>query len=94
MWMVVGWYSERWWETSEGTNCTPEQLAKAVDGYFSVDSLNSVIGNKKAISGLVSILYLYYVLLNIVVGFATLICNDTVDSSLLGFFHIRAILRI
>ncbi len=53
VWMLVGWYKSHWWET-EDTQCTIEELRQAVEGYFSVDTLNSIIGDTKAVSGLVS----------------------------------------
>ncbi len=52
VWMLVGWYKERWWEV-EDTRCTVDQLTQATEGYFAVDTLNSIIGNKRAVSGLV-----------------------------------------
>ena len=69
VWMLVGWYKSHWWEVQD-TACTIEELTLAVEGYFSVDTLNSIIGDNKAVSGLVSrdktgtcvILYTLYML--------------------------------
>ena len=55
VWMLVGWYKERWWE-EEDTRCSIAQLTQATEGYFAVDTLNSILGNKKAVSGLVGLL--------------------------------------
>lgn len=38
VWMLVGWYSERWWEVSD-TNCTTEQLATVATYYVSTQGL-------------------------------------------------------
>ena len=54
VWMLTGGYSHRWWTKPVNGNCTREQLATAIDGYFSVESLNKIIGSRTSISGLVS----------------------------------------
>ena len=54
VWMLLGWYTERWWTVGNNTNCTHQQLAEAVNGYFAVDSLNYIIDDGKSLSGLVS----------------------------------------
>ncbi|CAD5116182.1 DgyrCDS5099 [Dimorphilus gyrociliatus] len=40
VWILHGWYTENWWTSSKGTSCTDEELAVAVDGYISVDSVS------------------------------------------------------
>ena len=55
VWMLLGWYSNKWWrQTLDTVNCTSEQLDVALTGYFAVDSLNTIIGSERSISGLVS----------------------------------------
>ena len=54
VWMLMGSYGERWWETVTDVNCTHAQLASAVEGYFSVDSLNFILGKEKSYSELVN----------------------------------------
>ena len=54
VWMLLGWYTNQWWTLGNDTRCTEAQLAQAVEGYFSVDSLNYIIGKRRSISGLVS----------------------------------------
>ncbi len=53
VWMLVGGYKPRWWAV-EDTRCSVDQLTQATEGYFAVDNLNSIIGSKRAVSGLVS----------------------------------------
>ena len=56
VWMLVGGYKDRWWEEEDPRcRCTTEELRQATEGYFSVDTLNSIIGPQKAVSGLVSV---------------------------------------
>ena len=54
VWMLLGWYPERWWTLGNSTNCTHAELAAAVEGYFAVDSLNYIIDDGRSLSGLVS----------------------------------------
>ena len=56
VWMLVGGYKDRWWEEKDPQcRCTTEELRQATEGYFAVETLNSIIGNQKAVSGLVSV---------------------------------------
>ncbi|XP_041350710.1 gamma-aminobutyric acid type B receptor subunit 1-like [Gigantopelta aegis] len=39
-WILVGWYSENWWNVSvPNTDCTIDQIKEAIDGYFAVDPI-------------------------------------------------------
>ncbi|CAH1778015.1 unnamed protein product [Owenia fusiformis] len=52
VWVLLGWYTEDWWQVEGETNCTKQEMATAVNGYIGVDGLNSIIGQKRSISGL------------------------------------------
>ncbi|XP_033110418.1 gamma-aminobutyric acid type B receptor subunit 1-like isoform X2 [Anneissia japonica] len=53
-WFLLGWYKPRWWEEPDDSiSCTPEQLFKAVEGYFSTEDLPlSVHPEDVTVSGL------------------------------------------
>ncbi|KAK2165940.1 hypothetical protein LSH36_44g11028 [Paralvinella palmiformis] len=52
VWMLSGSYRKNWWlEGSSDINCTRDQLSEAVNGYFSVSSMNRILGNERSISG-------------------------------------------
>lgn len=40
VWILHGWYTKNWWTNSKGTSCNDKELADAVDGYISVDSVS------------------------------------------------------
>ena len=61
VWMLLGWYPEKWWTLGNNTNCTHQQLAEAVEGSFAVDSLNFIIGNRQSIAGLVRVDYYLHI---------------------------------
>jgi len=42
VWILIGDYVERWWEAANDTSCTRHELAEAAQGYFTIDSLNSL----------------------------------------------------
>lgn len=42
VWIIIGDYVEHWWKHAADTSCSVEQLAAAANGYFSIDSLNSL----------------------------------------------------
>ncbi|XP_074651672.1 uncharacterized protein LOC141906324 [Tubulanus polymorphus] len=52
VWLLLGWYTDSWWRIGNETNCTHEQLTEAVEGHFTVNSLNTLLGNKRGISGI------------------------------------------
>ena len=39
MWIVPGWYSERWWESIGDTSCTKDQVKKAAGNYLATRPL-------------------------------------------------------
>ena len=49
-----GFKLESWWREARGTNCTAQQLAKALNGCFAVVSLNTLLGGIKSVANLVS----------------------------------------
>eukprot|EP00745_Piridium_sociabile_P031892 TRINITY_DN5314_c1_g1_i6.p1 TRINITY_DN5314_c1_g1~~TRINITY_DN5314_c1_g1_i6.p1 ORF type:complete len:101 (-),score=14.22 TRINITY_DN5314_c1_g1_i6:91-393(-) len=37
VWVLIGWYDIHWWKkTDDSITCSPEQMEKAVEGYFAV----------------------------------------------------------
>lgn len=42
VWVIIGDYVEHWWTHAADTACTRQQLETAANGYFSIDSLNSL----------------------------------------------------
>jgi len=52
--MLLGGYSPGWTRLRPtGVDCSGQQLAEATDGYFTVDSLNAIVGDGTSIAGLV-----------------------------------------
>ena len=56
MWLLLDWYdNKQWWLVKDDeVACTEEQMSKAVEGYFSIESARIVSDNKLTISGMVS----------------------------------------
>lgn len=55
VWIIIGDYVEKWWEISNDTICSRRQLQKASEGYFTIDSLNSLSDDEKSYHNIVSI---------------------------------------
>ena len=49
MWLLLDWYdNKRWWKVKDNeVICTVEQMTKAVEGYFSIESAR-IVSNKEA----------------------------------------------
>ncbi|XP_038054948.1 gamma-aminobutyric acid type B receptor subunit 2-like [Patiria miniata] len=54
VWILPGWFQREWWRAEMDTDCTAEELARVVEGYFSIESLDINIDNRSSISGLTS----------------------------------------
>ncbi|XP_033632295.1 gamma-aminobutyric acid type B receptor subunit 2-like [Asterias rubens] len=54
VWLLPGWFQREWWRAEDDTDCTADELAKTVAGYFAIDSLDINIDNRSSISGLTS----------------------------------------
>ena len=56
MWLLLDWYdNKQWWLVKDDEiNCTPEEMNKVAEGYFSIESARIVSSNTPTISGLVS----------------------------------------
>ena len=56
VWILLDWYdNKQWWLINDNqVDCTPEQMDKAVKGYFSIESARIVSSNAPTLSGLVS----------------------------------------
>ena len=56
MWLLLDWYdNKRWWLVKDNeVDCTEEQMRKAVEGYFSIESAKIVSNNQPTVSGMVS----------------------------------------
>ena len=54
VWLLPGWFQREWWRAEDDTDCTADELANTVAGYFAIDSLDINIDNRSSISGLVS----------------------------------------
>ncbi|XP_046576507.1 gamma-aminobutyric acid type B receptor subunit 1-like [Haliotis rubra] len=53
VWVVNGWYETEWWKVDNPLiDCTVEQLAEAVEGYWAVDRIYQNPRGEKALSGL------------------------------------------
>ena len=39
MWIVPGWYSEKWWENAGDISCTKDQVKKAAGNYLATRPL-------------------------------------------------------
>ncbi|KAL4230676.1 hypothetical protein ACF0H5_011052 [Mactra antiquata] len=48
VWILIGDYVERWWEVTNDTTCSNLQLRLAAEGYFTIDSLNSLSEDDKS----------------------------------------------
>ncbi|WAQ99650.1 GABR2-like protein, partial [Mya arenaria] len=48
VWILLGDYVERWWEAAGDTSCTNHELRSAAQGYFTIDSLNSLSDDEKS----------------------------------------------
>ncbi|XP_047493444.1 uncharacterized protein LOC125042026 [Penaeus chinensis] len=51
-WVLSGEAQDSWWKTTQGTNCTRNQLAEAVQGAVLVTAHGSIVGEEEAVSGL------------------------------------------
>ena len=54
VWMLINDYVEKWWELSNDTTCSPEQLGHVTDGYFTIDSLSSLSEDEDSYANIVS----------------------------------------
>lgn len=56
MWLLLDWYdNKKWWLVKDNeVDCAEEQMRKAVDGYFSIESARIVSNNQPTVSGKVS----------------------------------------
>lgn len=56
MWLLLDWYDNKnWWLVKDDeVDCTEEQMRKAVEGYFSIESARIVSNNQPTVSGMVS----------------------------------------
>ena len=56
MWLLLDWYdNKQWWLVKDDeVDCTAEQMARAVEGYFSIESARIVSSKEPTISGMVS----------------------------------------
>ena len=63
MWVLLDLYdNKQWWSVKDDQiNCTPEQMNKAAEGYFSIESARIVASSTPTISGLVSHNPRYYI---------------------------------
>ena len=57
MWLLLDWYdNKKWWLAKDSeTDCTEEQMKKAVEGYFSIESARIVSNKLPTVSGMVSL---------------------------------------
>ncbi|XP_042863998.1 uncharacterized protein LOC122248198 [Penaeus japonicus] len=51
-WVLSGEAQDSWWTTTQGTNCTRNQLVEAVQGAVIVTAHGSIVGEEEAVSGL------------------------------------------
>ncbi|XP_066286143.1 gamma-aminobutyric acid type B receptor subunit 2-like [Branchiostoma lanceolatum] len=51
VWILLGWYQTGWWLAGGDTGCSAEQLSMATEGYFTVDTLDTVDKNQTLPSG-------------------------------------------
>ena len=49
MWLLLDWYDNKpWWQVKDiEVRCTVEEMTKAVDGYFPIESAR-IVSNKEA----------------------------------------------
>ncbi|XP_036364248.1 uncharacterized protein LOC115218300 [Octopus sinensis] len=54
VWMLNGGYTPEWWRAKNDTNCSEDQLTEALQGYFTVASINALSGSMgmRSIGGL------------------------------------------
>ena len=59
MWLLLDWYdNKKWWLAKDNEiDCTEEQMKKAVEGYFSIESARIVSNKLPTVSGMVSLLW-------------------------------------
>ena len=54
VWILLGMYDEHWWLAKRSDlSCTTAQLAQAVSGYWSVNSLSTLSAGQRSVSGMV-----------------------------------------
>ena len=51
MWLLPGWFDDGWWKTTEGHDCTIEQMEQVAEGYFSPGDLVRNPNTEPGISG-------------------------------------------
>lgn len=58
VWIIIGWYEDKWWERSldqDDISCSTDEMTKAVEGYLATDHLNlnedEITSNKRTVSG-------------------------------------------
>ncbi|KAI0240330.1 Gamma-aminobutyric acid type B receptor subunit 1 [Lamellibrachia satsuma] len=55
VWILLGMYDEHWWLAKRSDlSCTTAQLAQAVSGYWSVNSLSTLSAGQRSVSGMTS----------------------------------------
>lgn len=56
MWLLLDWYdNSQWWMVKDDeVDCTQEQMRKAAEGYFSIESARIVSNKQPTVSGMVS----------------------------------------
>ncbi|XP_038052112.1 gamma-aminobutyric acid type B receptor subunit 1-like [Patiria miniata] len=55
VWIITGWYSHQWWLSEDDENrhdCTKEQMAEAVQGYFTTDALPLSLAKEPGVAGI------------------------------------------
>ncbi|XP_059158110.1 gamma-aminobutyric acid type B receptor subunit 2-like [Physella acuta] len=52
VWIMVGWLKELWWRDVHDTNCTKDEMAVAVEGAFTIVSLNGLMADGKSVANL------------------------------------------
>ena len=55
VWLLPGWFSAKWWLKKDNeTDCSEEELSRAVKGYIATDILTLSASEEQTISGLVN----------------------------------------
>lgn len=56
MWLLLDWYdTKKWWLVrDDNIDCTQEEMSRAAEGYFSIESARIVSNNEPTVSGMVS----------------------------------------
>ena len=56
-WVLLGRYQPKWWEAEDNTtDCTPEEIYTALEGYLSTENIPlSIYPDEITVSGYVSI---------------------------------------